>query len=89
LDGAEVHTGFAYATFSMLFDAKYGILKTLLDQHVPPGSILFITGHSQGAAMPTLVHAFFYYAMREEKYGLTKGQYVLKSYVFAQPNGRG
>jgi len=85
IDGAEVHTGFSYATFSVLFDAEYGVLRTLIEQKVPPGSILLITGHSQGAAMATLMHAFLYYTMQQGKYGLSKNQYLVKSYVFAQP----
>ncbi len=84
LDGAEVHTGFAYATFSVLFDARYGVLKTLKEK-APPGSTVLLTGHSQGAAMATLMHAFLYYAMQDGKYGLSKDQYLIKSYVFAQP----
>jgi hypothetical protein len=84
IEGAEVHTGFSYATFSVLFDARFGLLKTLIEKNVPPGSILLITGHSQGAAMATLMHAFLYYAMQQGKYSLSKDQYLLKSYVFAQ-----
>lgn len=81
---AEVHVGFAYGVFSSLFDGKYGILLNL-KKYVEPGSLITITGHSQGAAMATLVHAFLHYAMRDKKYDLGDMNYTLKSYVFAQP----
>ena len=82
---AEVHVGFAYGVFCSLFDGKYGILPNLKKQNIPPGSLIIITGHSQGAAMATLLHAFLHYAMRDKKFGLGDAHYALKSYVFAQP----
>lgn len=81
---AEVHAGFAYGVFSALFDSKFGILPTL-EQKVSAGALLIVTGHSQGAAMATLVHALLHFAMRDNKFGLTTGKYTLKSYGFAQP----
>jgi len=71
----------------LMFDPTHGILKALHDQ-VPPGSRLLITGHSQGAAIATLVHAFLHYAITADssnKFGLRDSGYTLKSYVFAQP----
>jgi len=84
--GAEVHLGFAYAAFTLLFDKQRGILKQL-SENVPAGAQLTITGHSQGAAIATLVHAFLHYAVTDpdDKYGLQAKQSQLKSYLFAQP----
>jgi hypothetical protein len=62
-----------------------GILTNLKKYGVEPGSEIIITGHSQGAAMATLIHAFFHYAMRDKRFGLGDMNYALKSYVFAQP----
>jgi hypothetical protein len=57
MEHAEVHSGFAYATMSLLFDDNYGLLTRLLDRNlIPNGSDLYIVGHSQGAAMATLLH---------------------------------
>lgn len=81
---AEVHAGFAYGAFDTLFDAKYGLLPRLASE-ANAGSLVIVTGHSQGAAMATLVHAFLHYAMQERKFGLGEKNYALKSYVFAQP----
>lgn len=89
-DEASLHSGFTHATFTLLLDDKYGILRILHDKQVPAHSRLYIVGHSQGAAMATLTHAFFHYAMRhddnsEPVFGLNGQDYKLKSYVFAQP----
>jgi hypothetical protein len=84
LPEAEVHVGFAYAALGLLFDYRYGVLRSL-DENVPAGSILMITGHSQGAALATLVHAFLHYAMENGQFGLKDRNYALKSYGFAQP----
>jgi hypothetical protein len=81
---AEVHAGFAYGAFDSLFDAKYGLLPKIVSE-ADAGSIVIVTGHSQGAAMATLAHAFLHYAMQERKFGLGAKNYALKSYVFAQP----
>jgi Lipase (class 3) len=88
---ASLHSGFAHATFSLLLDDRYGILRILNDRHVPEKTSIFITGHSQGAAMATLVHAFMHYSMRADDaaaspvFGLRNKEYRLKSYGFAQP----
>lgn len=83
---AEVHLGFAYAAFSLLFDPERGILVQLKDK--PNISKLSITGHSQGAAVATLIHAFLHYAISDNtiKYPLDslKNAFI-KSYLFAQP----
>jgi hypothetical protein len=50
IENAEVHTGFAYGTVSLLFDNNYGLLKYLLNKKIiPSGSYVYIVGHSQGA----------------------------------------
>jgi hypothetical protein len=84
LPRAEVHEGFAYAAFSQLFDGQFGVLKNIHDV-VEPGSTLIITGHSQGAALATLTHAFFYYAAKEGRFQVAEMNFKPKSYVFAQP----
>lgn len=86
---AEVHLGFAYAAFSLLFDSERGILTQLQQfQARQPISKISVTGHSQGAAVATLIHAFIYYATVDEHnpYQLGfAGKSALKSYLFAQP----
>lgn len=82
--GAETHLGWTYAMTELMFNARYGILNVLRDK-VPPNSRLLITGHSQGAAIATLVHAFLHYAIAGNEFGLGNSGYTLKSYVFAQP----
>jgi hypothetical protein len=81
---AEVHEGFAYAVFGQLFDKDFGVLARMRDE-VPNGSTLIITGHSQGAALATLAHAFFFYAAQEGRFGIAEKKLNLRSYVFAQP----
>jgi hypothetical protein len=89
-NGASLHSGFAHATFSLLLDDRYGILRVLHKIPVQPNARLYITGHSQGASMATLIHAFFHYAMMDATaannlFDLYGNNYKLKSYVFAQP----
>ena len=84
LPRAEVHEGFAYAVFSQLFDARFGVLTNVAGV-IEPGSTLIITGHSQGAALATLAHAFFYYAADAGLSSAVPANLTLKSYVFAQP----
>ena len=84
LPRAEVHSGFAYGLLSALFDGKYGALQAVKAK-VPKGSTLLISGHSQGAALATLAHAFFYYAAQEKNFGVDELDLHLRSYFFAQP----
>src|SRR6202034_3004016 len=78
---------------AVMFDKQSGILHVLQDTNlVPSGSKIFVTGHSQGAAIATLVHAFLHYVMIDTTpdqetpaYSLRNRHYRLKSYVFAQP----
>jgi Lipase (class 3) len=91
---AELHLGFTYAAFTMLFEKERGILRRLRDAKLPDNAKLFITGHSQGAAIATLVHSFLYYAITDpaDRYKLnlqlkqsSNSGVQLKSYLFAQP----
>lgn len=83
---AEVHLGFAYASLALLFDDDQGILSQL--KTIRDIKKLTITGHSQGAAVATLVHAFLYYAIADNQipYGLDNLKNIpITSYLFAQP----
>jgi len=87
---AELHLGFSYASLALLFDDELGILKQLHQiTNIQNISKLYITGHSQGAAIATLIHSFLYYALTDPKdrYGLKDhlSPAQLKSYMFAQP----
>jgi lipase (class 3) len=90
-DSVQLHSGFAHATFTLLLDRRYGVLPRLRDHQVPPSSELYIAGHSQGAAMATLVHAFLCTCMMqadtssEDPLALRGLGYRLKSYAIAQP----
>lgn len=90
LDNATLHSGFVHATFTLLLDDRYGVLRILNDKAIPANAKLYVIGHSQGAAMATVAHAFLHYALRNdntsnEVFGLKGRQYKLKSYLFAQP----
>jgi hypothetical protein len=86
LPGSETHLGFTYGLAALLFARDKGILAELA-LHVPPGSKIYITGHSQGAAIAALLHAFLHYAINDptDRYHLANQSYSLKSYFFAQP----
>ena len=95
----EVHAGFAYGLAVILFDRQFGLIKALQD--LPEGSRLYVTGHSQGAGIATLLHSFLHYACADRRaaigeedetnyrdcsrFGLEKKNFSIKSYVFAQP----
>jgi len=81
--GAEIHAGFGYACLSLLFDRQFGLIRAL--QAIPEAqAAIILTGHSQGAAMATLLHAFLRYATRG-KWLLGDKKLLLSSYEFAQP----
>jgi hypothetical protein len=63
----EVHAGFAYGLAAILFDKTHGLIKAL-NENVPSGSHVFITGHSQGAAIATLLPSFLHYACADGEY---------------------
>ncbi len=84
--GAETHLGFTYGMAVLMFAQDKGILAQLAK--LPADSHIYITGHSQGAAIAALVHAFLHYAINDpadrHHYGLPRNL-SLKSYFFAQP----
>jgi hypothetical protein len=91
-DQAEVHLGFAGGIVDILFhrggddDHPKGLIKVLKDK-IEPDSKVFITGHSQGAALATLLHSFLMNRAQPNNaaYGLSGKGFKIQSYVFAQP----
>jgi hypothetical protein len=81
---ATVHLGFALGAFFLLLDPESdganGIAKNLA-AFVPPGTGVFIAGHSQGAALAMLIHSYLAYPNPATN-GLN---YAYKNYAFAQP----
>jgi hypothetical protein len=75
---AAVHLGFLVGALLLLADGRNGILARLAS--LPAGSDIFVTGHSQGAGIATLVRAFLHYAAP-----LANLAFNHKIYVFAQP----
>ncbi|WP_233224420.1 hypothetical protein [Thiomonas sp. X19] len=84
---AAVHLGFIWGTAILMFHNDLGILKYLLG--LPTGSKILITGHSQGAAIATLLHAMLLHASTDATGPLADAikpkSFQYKSYVFAQP----
>jgi hypothetical protein len=76
---AGVHLGFALGTLILLKDPINGILTQFARHGVAAGSHVYLTGHSQGAAMATLLRSYLEYAPDAPR-GLS-----YKTYVFAQP----
>jgi Lipase (class 3) len=66
--------------FRICQDPQNGILVQLADK-VPQGSAIFIAGHSQEAAMATLLRSYHAYGADAPK----DKNYSYKTYVFAQP----
>jgi hypothetical protein len=94
----EAHLGFLAAMTTLTFAdsavGKEGVLHEgilhVLRRLTPAlgGKVtLLITGHSQGAAIATLEHAFLHYALNRagDPFQLAGGHFVLRSIVFAQP----
>jgi Lipase (class 3) len=77
---ASVHFGFALGTLLLLKDPKDGILVQLAGK-VPAGSEIYIAGHSQGAAMATLLRSYLAHASDAPN----GKNYSYKTYVYAQP----
>jgi hypothetical protein len=75
---AAVHYGFTLGMALLLFDRTNGILSQL--QQVPNRAEVFITGHSQGAAIATLCRSFLDYSPI-----LAEKQFTYPAYLFAQP----
>src|SRR5215831_15556796 len=84
---AGVHLGFSLSSLIMMYDPDVGILWQL-PKLVPQGSSVFIAGHSQGAAIATLMTSFLHYSsnwkffQRALRYDYANNY---KTYVFAQP----
>ncbi len=76
---AGVHLSFAIGTLLLLKEPTDGILARLPALGVAAGSEIYLTGHSQGAAMATLLRSYFHYAA-DAPQGLS-----YKAYAFAQP----
>jgi hypothetical protein len=76
---AGVHLGFAVATLLVAELPLIGILEVLKLNGVGPGSQVYITGHSQGAAMATLLRSYLQYSAN----AIPGVSY--KTYVYAQP----
>jgi hypothetical protein len=77
---ASVNVGFMLGALLILKDPVNGILAQL-KALVPAGSQVYITGHSQGAAVCTLVRSYFEYAADSPR----DKNYSYKTYVYAQP----
>jgi hypothetical protein len=75
---AGVHLGFAVATLLTAELPVIGILDVLKQNGVGAGSQVFVTGHSQGAAMATLLRSYL-------QYGTNLQGVSYKTYVYAQP----
>ena len=84
---AAVHLGFIWGAAILLYHESLGILRYLLT--LPPGSKVLIAGHSQGAAIATLVHAVLLHAATDASGAMPDAlkakSLSFKSYVFAQP----
>jgi Lipase (class 3) len=76
---ASIHAGFALGSLLLLNFPSQGILAQLASK-VPPGSKIYVAGHSQGASLAVLLSSWFNYA------AFSKGRnYSYKTYAFAEP----
>lgn len=84
---ASIHLGFAWGANILMYHNTKGILKELAK--VPEGSDIYITGHSQGAAIATLIHSLLYHGSNDSDTALGNAlapkQFAYKAYFFAQP----
>jgi len=76
---ADVHIGFALGALLLLKDPASGILAQFAKNGVGANSKVYVTGHSQGAAVATLIRSYLEYAADSPK------QVGYKTYVYAQP----
>jgi Lipase (class 3) len=76
---ADVHLGFALGALLLLTDPTNGILSQLAKNGVGASGKVYVAGHSQGAAIATLVRSYLEYN------GGMLSQVSYKTYVFAQP----
>jgi len=76
---AGVHHGFTYGLGALMNPAwEYAIAKQVNQAIAAGATELFITGHSQGAAIATLLRSYLHYQPPD-------GDVAVKTYVFAQP----
>jgi hypothetical protein len=77
---AGIHLGFTLGALLLLLDPLNGILAQLVSQQqVGAGNSVYVTGHSQGAAVATLIRSYL-------EYGPSRpANLPYKTYVFAQP----
>jgi hypothetical protein len=73
---AAVHLGFALGALLLLNWPGSGILAKLAALNIPANTPIYIAGHSQGAAVATLIRSYLFYG---------NSNYQHKTYVFAQP----
>jgi len=76
---AAVHLGFVLSALVLLYHPQDGILEQLTTT-CPGGSEIFISGHSQAAAVATLVRSYLEYSKVATPLG-----WRYKTYVFSQP----
>ncbi len=76
---AGVHAGFALGALLLLEFPVVGILAQI-KARVPRGSKIYIAGHSQGAAVATLLRSYLHYGPHRPA-----KNFSYKTYVFAQP----
>jgi hypothetical protein len=76
---AGVHLGFALGALLLLKDQANGILAQLQAHGAGPGSSVYVTGHSQGAAVATLVRSYLAHAADAPV------NVSYKTYIYAQP----
>ncbi len=86
---STIHSGFAHGAFTLLLDERYGIVPQLAADRIAAGSRIYVVGHSQGAALAALVHAFLHYAAApgpgDDVFALRRKRFALNSCGFAQP----
>jgi hypothetical protein len=87
VENAAVHLGFAWGAATLLYHKTKGILNVLIG--LPVESEIYIAGHSQGAAIATLLHSLLQHAGTSSTSSLGSAladkKFSYKSYVFAQP----
>lgn len=76
---AGVHVGFTLGLLSILFTTNKPLFLTLLE--LPADAEIYITGHSQGASVATLLTSFVRHSSLLSKLYSSR---VYKTYVFAQ-----
>jgi len=77
---ANVTVGFMLGALLILKDPINGVLAQLAEK-VPAGSQIYVTGHSQGAAVGTLLRSYLEYAADSPR----DKNYSYKTYLYAQP----